>query len=72
MKVIWLPTKHLGVPKNSFKHVCTFQIKLDFEVFIFGESEKMEYLEKMSQSKGENQHKLTYGHTVGFEPGPHW
>ena len=29
--VIFLPMKHLGVLKNSFKHVRAFQIKFQYE-----------------------------------------
>ena len=32
--VICLPTKHLRVLKNSFKRVCAFHIKLEFEVLV--------------------------------------
>lgn len=33
--VICLPTKHLRVLRNSLKHICAFEIELDFESFGF-------------------------------------
>ena len=29
-KLLFLPTKHIGVPMNSFKRVHAFQIELEF------------------------------------------
>ena len=44
--VICVPTKHLGVLLNSFKHVRAFQIELEFGSVGFEERGKPEYPEK--------------------------
>lgn len=49
--------EHLGVLKNSLKHVHAFQIKLEIGS-VFKERRKPENSEKTSQSKGENQREI--------------
>ena len=64
--VICLPTEHLGVVKNSLKHVLAFQIELEFESVGFKGEEKTEVpVEKPlgARCKGENRQQTqpTYG-----------
>ena len=75
--VICLPTRQLGFVMNSFKHVHAFQFELEFgSVVGFDERGKPEYVQKPSQSNGENQQQtqptcglkcqnLNPGHIVG-------
>ena len=56
--LICLSSKHLGVLKNLFKHVCAFQINLEFaSVVVRGEGKTGVPGEKTSRRTGENQTK---------------
>ena len=72
--VICLPTEHLGVVKNSLKHVRAFQIELRFENVGFKGERKTEVPgEKPLGAREKTNNKLDphMAPTPGFEPGPH-
>ena len=63
--LICLSSKHLGVLKNLFKHVCAFQI--DLQVLFFEEKGKPEYPEKnLSENRGEPNKKFRTKVIVGL------
>ena len=64
--VICLPTKHLGVLKNSFSFVSAFQIELEYgSIGFLRRWEKRSTQRKTSWSKGENQQQTQPTHGVG-------
>ena len=73
--VICLPTKHLRVLSNSFKHICAFEIELDFGSFGFwGKGKSRVLRQKPLRAKGRTNNKLNprMASMPGFKPGPHW
>ena len=73
--VICLPTKHLRVLRNSLKHICAFEIELDFESFGFwGKGKSRVLRQKPLRAKGRTNNKLNpcMASMPGFKPGPHW
>ena len=73
--VICLPTKHLGVLKNSFKRVCAFQNELKFgSVGAWGEGKTRWTGQKPLRVKERTNNKLNphMGSTPGFGPRPHY
>ena len=70
-----LPTKHLGVLKNSFKHVRAFQIELEFGSVGFGGEGKTgvpEVKPLRATERTNNKLKPHMALRPGFEPRSHW